>query len=167
MRGRPGRRRRRARATGLSPVEPQWADAEAAYFWGWCLARGATTALAGAVPWSCVRGACGRFEGVGAGAGCFVLPCFPLPAPFFLCCVWRAVASGCPLSSLAGTPFHAVCAFRGLSPVALLVFPTCPLCVYALALPRRPPPPPPLVGVACALRAVPVLGAGRAVLLGP
>ena len=90
------------------------------------------------------------------------LPCFPLPAPRFLRCVWRDVPSGCPLSSLAGTPFHAVCAFRGLGPVALLVFPACPLCVCALALSRRPrPPPPPRVGVARAPRAVPVLGAGR------
>ena len=95
------------------------------------------------------------------------LPCFPLPAPRFLLCVWRAVPSGCPLSSLAGTPFHAVCAFRGLGPVALLVFPACPSCVCALALSRRPrPPPPPWVGVARAPRAVPVLGAGRAVPLG-
>ena len=69
------------------------------------------------------------------------LPCFPLPAPRFLRCVWRAVPSGCPLSSLAGTPFHAVCAFRGLGPVALPVFPACPLCVCVLALSRRPPPP--------------------------
>ena len=29
MRGRPGRRRRRARATGLLPVRPPWAGAEA------------------------------------------------------------------------------------------------------------------------------------------
>ena len=43
------------------------------------------------------------------------LPRFPLPAPRFPRCVWRAVPSGCPLSSLAGTPFHAVCAFRGIS----------------------------------------------------
>ena len=70
------------------------------------------------------------------------LPRFPLPAPRFPRCVWRAVPSGCPLSSLAGTPFHAVCAFRGLGPVALLVFPACPLRVCALALSRRPRPPP-------------------------
>ena len=70
------------------------------------------------------------------------LPRFPLSAPRFLRSVWRAVPSGCPLSSLAGTPFHAVCAFRGLGPVALLVFPACPLCVCALALSRRPRPPP-------------------------
>ena len=96
------------------------------------------------------------------------LPCFPLPAPRFLRCVWRAVPSGCPLSWLGGTPFHAVCAFCGLGPVALLVSPACPLCVCALALLRRPrPPPPPRVGVARAPRAVPVLGAGRAVPLGP
>ena len=92
------------------------------------------------------------------------LPRFPLPAPRFLRCVWRAVLSGCPLPSLAGTPFHAVCAFRGLRPVALLVFPACPLCVRALALSQRPrPPPPPRVGVARAPRTVPVLNAGRAV----
>ena len=71
------------------------------------------------------------------------LPRFPLPAPHLPRCVWRAVPSGCPLSSLAGTPFHAVCAFRGLGPVALLVFPACPLGVRALALSRRPRPPPP------------------------
>ena len=70
------------------------------------------------------------------------LPRFPLPAPRFLRCVWGAVPSGCPLSSLAGMPFHAVCAFRGLGPVALVVFPACPLCWCALALSRRPRPPP-------------------------
>ena len=72
----------------------------------------------------------------------FCLPRIPLPAPRFLRCVWRALPSGCSLSSLAGTPFHAVCALRGPGPVALLVFPACPLCVCALALLRRPPPPP-------------------------
>ena len=68
----------------------------------------ATTALPGAVTWSCVRGASGRFGGVGAGAGFCVFPVSP-----FSRCLWRAVLSGCPLSALAGTPFHAVCAFRG------------------------------------------------------
>ena len=120
------------------------------------------------MPWSCVRGARGRFGGVGAGAGCCIFPLFPLPAPCFLRSVWRAVPSGCPLSSFAGTPFHAVCAFRGLGLVALLVFPACPLCVCALVLSRRPrPSPPPRVGVARAPRVVPLLGAGRAILLGP
>ena len=94
-----------------------------------------------------------------AGAGglgrylVFCLSRFPLPAPRVPRCVWLAVRSGCPLPSLAGTPFHAVCAFRELGPVALLVVPACPLRVCALALPRRPLPPP--LGVACAPRAVP------------
>ena len=73
------------------------------------------------------------------------LSCFPLPAPRVPRCVWRAVLSGCSLPLLAGTPFHAVCAFRELGLVALLVVPACPLRVCALALPRRPPPPPPRV----------------------
>ena len=59
------------------------------------------------------------------------LLCFPLPALRFLRCLWQAVPSECPLSSLAGTPFHAVCAFCGLGPAALLVVPACPLCVCA------------------------------------
>ena len=101
----------------------------------------ATTALAGAVPRLCVRGARGRF----GGSGRYLVLClsrFPLPAPRVPRCVWRAVPSGCPLPSLAGTPFHAVCAFRALGPVALLVVPACPFRVCALALPRRPLPPP-------------------------
>ena len=109
----------------------------------------ATTALAGAVPCLCVRGA--------RGSGRYLVLClsrFPLPAPRVPRCVWRAVLSGCPLPSLAGTPFHAVCAFRALSPVALLIVPACSFPVCALALPRCPPPPL-LSGVACAPRAVP------------
>ena len=94
------------------------------------------------------------------------LSCFPLPAPGVPRCVWRAVPSGCPLPSLAGTPFHAVCVFRELGPVALLVVLACPLRVCALTLPWRPLPPP-LGGVACAPGAVPALGAGRAVPRGP
>ena len=87
------------------------------------------------------------------------LPCFLLPAPRILRCVWRAVLSGCPLSSLAGTTFHAICAFRGLGPVTLLVFPACLLCVCALALSRRPRPPPSLG--CCGARTSPGPGAGR------
>ena len=129
------------------------------------MAQCATTALAGAKPCPCVRGARGRFGGLGPVPGVVSLP-FPLPAPRVPRCLWRAVPSGCPLPSLAGTPFHAVCAFRELGPVALLVVPACPLRVCALALPRCPLPPP-LGGVACAPRAVPALGAGRAVPRGP
>ena len=126
----------------------------------------ATTALAGAVSRLCVRGARGRF---GGGSGRYLvlcLSCFPLPAPRVPRCVWRAVPSGCPLPSLAGTPFHAVCAFRALGPVALPVVLACPFRVCALALSRCPLPPP-LGGVARASRVVPALGAGRAVPLGP
>ena len=122
----------------------------------------ATTALAGAVPRLCVCAGSG-------GSGRYLVLClsrFPLPAPRVPRCVWRAVPSGCPLPSLAGTQFHTVCAFRALGPVALLVVPACPFRVRALALPRRPLPSP-LGGVACAPRVVPALGAGRAVPSGP
>ena len=125
------------------------------------------------LPWrvQCPVHVCAALAAGLGGPGRYLVLCpprFPLPAPRVSRCVWRAVPSGCPLPSLAGTPFHAVCAFRELGPVALLVFPACPLCVCALALPRRPlPPPPPLGGVARAPRAVPALGAGRAVPRGP
>ena len=121
------------------------------------------------LPWrvQCPVRVCGALAAGSGGPGRYLvlfLPCFPFPAQGVPRCVWRAVPSGCPLPSLAGTPFHAVCAFSELGPVALLVFPVCPLCVCALALPRRPhPPPPPVVRVARAPRAVPALGAGRAV----
>ena len=103
------------------------------------------------------------------GSGPYLVLClsrFPLPPPRVPRCLWRAVLSGCPLPSLAGTPFHAVCAFCELGPVALLVVLACPLHLCGLALLRRPPPPP-LGGLVCAPRAVPALGAGRAVPRGP
>ena len=112
---------------------------------------------------------CAALAAGSGGSGRYLVLClspFPLPAPGVPRCVWRAVQSGCPLPSLAGTPFHAVCAFRKLGPVALLVVPAGPLRVCALALLRRPLPPP-LGGVAWAPRAVPALGAGRAVQRGP
>ena len=141
----------------------------------WRLPSLGAGALRGAplLPWrvQCPGRVCAALAAGSGGLGLCLVSCllrFTLPAPCFLRCVWRAVPSGCPLSLLAGTPFHAVCAFRGLGPVALLVFAACPLCVCALALPRRLRlPPPPLVGVARAPRAVPVLGAGRAVPRGP
>ena len=166
MRGRPGRRRPRACATGLSPVGPPWASAEAAPPRGWGVAQCATTALADAVPRPCVRGARGR----PGGSGRYLVLClsrFPHPAPRVPRCVWRAVLSGCPLPSLAGTPFHAVCAFRVLGPVALLVVPAPPFACVCARAPAASAPPPPLGGVACAPRAVPALGAGRAVPRGP
>ena len=123
------------------------------------------------LPWrvQCPVRVCAAFAAGSGVSGRYLVLClsrFPLPAPRVPRCVWRAVPSGCPLPSLAGTPFHAVRAFRELGPVALLVVPACPLRVCALAPPWRPLPPP-LGGVACAPRAVPALGAGRAVPRGP
>ena len=113
------------------------------------------------MPRLCVRGARGRFGGFGPVPGVVSLS-FPPSRP--ACSALRV--AGRPfrvsLTLPAGTPFHAVCAFRALGPVALLVVPACPFRVCALALPRRPLPPP-LGGVACAPRLVPALGAGRAV----
>ena len=123
------------------------------------------------LPWrvQCPVHVCAALAAGSGGSGRYLVLClsrFPLPAPRVPRCLWRAVSSGCPLPSLAGTPFHAVFAFRELGLVALLVVPVCPLRVCALALPRRPLPPP-LGGVACAPRAVPAPGAGRAVPRGP
>ena len=103
-------------------------------------------------------------RGARAGTWCCVSPASPFPP--------RVSRAACGGPSRPGVPyprslpFHAVCAFRELGPVALLVVPACSLRVCALALPRRPIPPP-LGGVACAPRAVPALGAGRAVRRGP
>ena len=123
------------------------------------------------LPWrlQCPVCVCAALAAGSGGSGRYLVLClsrFPLPDPRVPRCVWRAVLSRCPLPLLAGTPFHAVCAFDELSLVALLVVPACPLRVCALALPRRPLPPP-LGGVACAPRAVPALNAGRAVPRGP
>ena len=93
MRGRPERRRRRARATGLSPPGPPWAGAEAAKPRGWGVALCATTALAGAVPRLCVRGARGRFGGFGPVPGVVSLS-FPPPRP------------ACSALRVAGRPFR-------------------------------------------------------------
>ena len=123
------------------------------------------------LPWrvQCPVCVCAALAAGSRGSGRYLVLClsrFPPPVRRVPRCVWRAVLSGCPLPSLAGKPFHAVCAFRALGPVALLVVPACPLRVCALALPRRPLPPL-LGGVACAPRAVPALGAGTAVPRGP
>ena len=123
------------------------------------------------LPWrvQCPVCECAALAAGSGGSGRYLVFClshFPLPVTRVPRCVWWAVPSGCPLPSLAGTPFHAVWAFRTLGPVALLVVPACPFRVCALALPRHPLPPP-LGGVACAPRVVPALGAGRAVPRGP
>ena len=82
--------------------------------------------------------------GLGSWGRCrgLCLPRSPPPAPRYPRCVWQAVPSACPLRSPAGTPFCAVCAFRGLGPVALLVLPVCPLCLCALPLSQRLRPSP-------------------------
>ena len=120
------------------------------------------------LPWrvQCAVRVCVALAAGSGGSGRYLVFClshFPPPAPRVPCCVWRAVPSGCPLPSLAGTPFHAVCTFRELGPVAPPVVPACSLHVCALALPRRPLPPP----LGGAPRLVPALGACRAVPRGP
>ena len=131
MRGRPGRRRRWARATGLSPVGPPWAGAEASFPRGWGAAQCATTALAGAVSRPCLRGARAQFGGLGPVPGVVSLP-FPPSGPacpalrvasrpvrvsltlarWYVIprglCVLRA-RSGCPSGS-PRVPFACVCA---------------------------------------------------------
>ena len=102
------------------------------------------------LPWrvQCPVRVCAALAAGSGSSGRYLVLClssFPLPAPRVPRCVWRAVTSGCPLALLAGTPYHAVCAFRELGPVALPVIPACPLRVCALALPWRPLPPPPWV----------------------
>ena len=125
----------------------------------------ATTALAGAVPRPCVRGARGRFRGLGPVPVVVSLP-FPPSRP---ACPALRVASRPVRVYLTLARWYAIprglCVPRARS-AALLVVPACPLRVCALALPRRPLPPP-LGGVACAPRTVPALGAGRAVPRGP
>ena len=100
---------------------------------GGCLAVGL---VRGAVRHCCLGGCsalvvCARRLLPVRGGWCrcrvWCLPRFPLAAPHSPRCVWRAIWSGCPLCWLAGTQFHAVCAFSGLGLVALLVFPACPV----------------------------------------
>ena len=123
------------------------------------------------LPWrvQCPVRVCAALAAGSGGSGRYLVLClsrFPLPAPRVPRRVWQGVLAGCPLPLLDGTPFHVVCAFCELGPVALLVVPACPLCVCALALPRRPLPPP-LGGVVCAPREVSALGAIGAVPRGP
>ena len=127
----------------------------------------ATTALAGAVPWSCVCSARGRFGGVGAGAGCCVLPVSPCP-PRVSCAV-------CGGPSCPGVPYprslvrHSMRSVRSAGSVRLpFWFPPRVLCVCVRSRSRGVrDPPPSLGGCGAQPRAVPVLGAGRAVPLGP
>ena len=146
MRGRPGRRRRRARATGLLPVGPRLAGAEAALPRGWGAAQCATTALAGAVPRPFVGGARGRFGGLGPVPGVVSLP-FPPSRP------------ACPVLRVAGRPVRVSLTLarwyaipRGLCvPRARSGCPSgSPRVPFACVCARAPAasaPPPPLGGV--------------------
>ena len=104
------------------------------------------------------------------GSGRYLMFClsrFPLPAPRVSRCVWRAVLSGL---SLTLARWYAIS--RGLCvPRARSGYPSgsprVPIVYVCACLPAAPPSPPPLGGVACAPRAVPALGAGRAVPRGP
>ena len=130
------------------------------------MAQCATTGLAGAMPRRCVRGARGRFGGLGPVPGVVSL-LFPpsRPACPALLVVGRPVRVSLTLTRWYAIP-RGLCVPRAWS--------GCPsgsprvsfVCVCALALPRRPLPPP-LRGVACAPCAVPALGADRAIPRGP
>ena len=126
----------------------------------------ATTALAGAVPRLCVRGARGRFGGFGPVPG-VVSPSFPPPrsACSALRVAGRPVQVSLTLARWYAIP-RGLCVPRARS--------GCPSgsprvslsCVCARA-PAASAPPPPLDGVACAPRVVPALGAGSPIPRGP
>ena len=129
------------------------------------MAQCATTALAGAVPRLCVRGARGRFGGFGPVPGLVSLP-FPPSRP------------ACPALRVAGRPVRVSLTLarwyaipRGLCvPRARSGCPSGSPCVpFACVCAGAPAAsvPPPLGGVACAPRAVPALGTSRAVPRGP
>ena len=100
------------------------------------------------LPWrvQCPVRVCAALVAGSGSSGRYLVLClsrFPLPAPRVPRCVWRAVLSWCPLPSLAGTPFHAVCAFRELGPVSQSGNPRVPfacLCACAPAASASPPP---------------------------
>ena len=130
------------------------------------MAQCATTALAGAVPRPCVRGARGRFGRFGPVPG-VVSPPFPPSRP------------ACPALRVAGRPVRVSLTLARWYAIprgqcVLGVLSGCPsgstrvpfACVCARA-PAASASPPPLGGVACAPCAVPALGAGRAVPRGP
>ena len=105
------------------------------------MAQCATTAFGGcSAPSVCARRS-RPVRGARAGTWCCVSPVSPFPP--------RVSRAACGGPSSPGVPYphslvrHStqVCAFRELSPVALLVVPACPLRVCALGLSRRPPPP--------------------------
>ena len=125
----------------------------------------ATTALADAVPRLCVRGARGRCGGFGPVPGVVSLS-FPPSRP---ACSALRVAGRPVRVSLTLARWYAIP--RGLCvPRARSCCPSgSPRVPFTCVCARAPAAsaPPPLGGVACAPRAVPALGAGRAVPRGP
>ena len=125
----------------------------------------ATTALAGAVPRLCVRGAPGRFGGIRLVPG-VVSPPFPPSRP---ACPALPVGGRLVRVSLTLARWYALpgslCVPRAWSgcPSGSPRVPFACVCARASAVSA----PPPLGGVAWAPRAVPAMGAGRAVPRGP
>ena len=130
------------------------------------MAQCTTTALAGAVPRPCVRGARGWFGELGPVPGVVSLP-FPPSRP------------ACPALRVAGRPVRlsltlarwyaiprGLCVPRARSGCPS-VSPRVPFACVCARAPAASAPPPFLGGVACAPRAVLALGAGRAVPRGP
>ena len=130
------------------------------------MAQCTTTALAGAMPRPCVRGARGRFRGLRPVPGVVSLP-FPPSRP------------ACPALRVAGRPVcvsltlarwyaipHGLCVPRARSGCPS-GSPRVPFACVCARAPAASAPAPPLGCVVCALRAVPALGAGRAVPRGP
>ena len=116
------------------------------------------------MPWLCVRS-----RPVQGGSGrCWVLclPRFPLPAPRFLRCLWPS-RLGVPYPR--SLVYHSMWSVRSAGSVRLpFWFSPCVLCVCVRSRSRGfGANPPPRVAVARAPCAVLVLGAGRAVPLGP
>ena len=167
MCGPPGCRCRQARVTGLSPVGPPWPDAEAAEPRGWCVAWCATTALAGAVPFSCVRGA-RRPSGVFRPVPGFVSSPFPPPCPVFpaLCVAGRPVRVSLILARWYAIPCG-LCVPRAWSGCPSGIPPVSLACACACALVATAPLPPPRVCVTRAPHAVPLVGPFHAVRAPP
>ena len=129
------------------------------------MAQCATTALAGAVPWLCVRSACGLFwGGSGPVLGVVSSPFLPFrPAFAALCVAGRTVRVSQILTRSYAVP-RGLCVPRARSGCTSDFPRVSFVCVCARALAASAPPLlPPWVGVVRARCAVPVLGAGRAV----
>ena len=130
------------------------------------MAQCATTALAGAVPRPCVRGARGWFGGSGPVPGVVSLPFSPSrPACPALRVAGRPVRVSHTLARWYAIP-RGLCVPRAPSG-CLSGSPCVPFACVCARAPAASAPPPPPGGVACAPRAVPALGAGRAVPRGP